>query len=128
MCRVKHGEQFVISTKDSNDKELEDMSFENLDKKAEQMEILAKTDDEKIRYVDVYMPVPLLQVYILNTFDNLFIKTKLCFTIMFNTRYLNVQVPLSMKVKPIKLAQYISIMTLIAHGCGTSGFCINIQV
>lgn len=86
MCRVKHGEQFVISTKDSNDKELEDMSFENLDEMAEQMEILAKTDDEKIRYVDVYMPVPLLQVYILNTFDNLFIKTKLCFAFVYESQ------------------------------------------
>ncbi|XP_065941981.1 bacterial dynamin-like protein [Magallana gigas] len=61
VCRVKHGEQFVISTKDNNDEELEELSFENLNKMAKQMEILAKTDDEKIRYVDVYMPAPLLQ-------------------------------------------------------------------
>lgn len=64
MCRVKHGDQFVISTKDSNEEELEDLSFENLNEMAEQMDILAKTEDEKIRYVDVYMDAPLLQVYI----------------------------------------------------------------
>lgn len=61
VCRVKHGDQFVISTKDSNEEELEDLSFENLNEMAEQMDILAKTEDEKIRYVDVYMDAPLLQ-------------------------------------------------------------------
>lgn len=72
----------MISTRDSNNKKLKDMSFENLKEMAEQMEVLAITDDKKIRYVDVYMPVPLLQVYILyrfNLIDNLFIKTKLFF-------------------------------------------------
>lgn len=55
----------MVSTKNFRDEEIEKMSFENLREIAEKLEVLAKTDDEKISYVDIYMPVPLLHVRIL---------------------------------------------------------------
>lgn len=38
------------------------MLFKNLKEMAEQLKVLAKTKDKEIRYVDIYVPVPLLQV------------------------------------------------------------------
>lgn len=52
----------MISTRSSNDEELENMSFENLQEMAENLKCLAKTNDEEIGYVDIHMPAPLLQV------------------------------------------------------------------
>lgn len=62
------------------------MSFENLKKMAEQMKLCPITNDEAISYVDICMPVPLLQVHTLNTFnliDTLYIKTQF----FFNTKH-----------------------------------------
>lgn len=61
VCRVKYSERCMISTRSSNDEELENMSFENLQEMAENLKCLAKTNDEEIGYVDIHMPAPLLQ-------------------------------------------------------------------
>lgn len=52
----------MISTRDSNDEELENMSFENIKEMASKLKFLAETEDPEISYVDIYMPVSLLQV------------------------------------------------------------------
>lgn len=52
----------MISTRDINDEEIENMSFENIKEMAKKLKTLANTNDTKISYVDIYMPVPLLQV------------------------------------------------------------------
>lgn len=62
VCRVKYSERCMISTRNSNDEELENMSFENLQEMAENLKGLAKTNDEEIGYVNIHMPAPLLQV------------------------------------------------------------------
>lgn len=61
VCRVKYCEQVMISTRDSNDEELENMSFENIKEMASKLKFLAETEDPEISYVDIYMPVSLLQ-------------------------------------------------------------------
>lgn len=62
VCRVKYCERCMISTRDINDEEIENMSFENSKEMAKKLKTLANTNDTKISYVDIYMPVPLLQV------------------------------------------------------------------
>lgn len=52
----------MIYTKDSKDDELENMSFKNVQEMAQKLKVLAKTNDREISFVDIYMPVPLLQV------------------------------------------------------------------
>lgn len=52
----------MISTRDNKDEELDNMSFDNVKEMAENLKMLAKTNDKKISCVDIYMPVPLLQV------------------------------------------------------------------
>lgn len=52
----------MVSTKDSENKELDTMSFQDSKEMAEQLKSLARTADKKISYVDIYMPVSLLQV------------------------------------------------------------------
>lgn len=66
MCRIKHSECFAISTKDSEEQQIgEHLSFKNSKAMAEKL-VLARTNVGEVRYVDVYMPVPLLQVNYLN--------------------------------------------------------------
>lgn len=55
VCRVKYCERCMISTRDINDEELENMSFENSTEMAEKLKTLAKTNDTKISYVDIYI-------------------------------------------------------------------------
>lgn len=52
----------MITTRDNKGKELANMSFDNVKEMAENLKMLAKTNDKKISCVDIYMPVPLLQV------------------------------------------------------------------
>lgn len=61
VCRVKYCEHYMVSTKDCENKELDTMSFQDSKEMAEQLKFLAKTDDKNISYVDIYMPVSLLQ-------------------------------------------------------------------
>lgn len=70
MCRVKYSECYELSTKDRKGKILgEKMSFENSKQMAQKLQDIARTADEEISYVDIYMPVPVLQVDILKAFD-----------------------------------------------------------
>lgn len=62
VCRIKHSKQCMVSTRNSKDEEIESFLFENSMEMAKKLETLAQTDDEEISYVDIYMPVPLLQV------------------------------------------------------------------
>lgn len=62
VCRVKYFKRCMISTRDNKDEELENMSFDNSKEIAEKLKTLALTNDTKISYLDIYMPVPLLQV------------------------------------------------------------------
>lgn len=53
----------MICTRDTNDKnELERMSFQNKEDMENRLDELAQTNDPKVGYVDIYLPVPLLQV------------------------------------------------------------------
>lgn len=61
VCRVKHSESFMISTRDSEDEEIERLKFKNSIEMAETLKCVAQTNVEEISYVDVYLPVPLLQ-------------------------------------------------------------------
>lgn len=55
----------MIFTSDIKENELSNMSFGNLNEMAERLKVIAKTNSEEINYVDIYMPVSLLQVYTL---------------------------------------------------------------
>lgn len=60
----------MISTKDSKGKEIgEKLSFKDSRQMAEKLSGLATEKLEEFTYVDIHMPVPLLQVY---TFKNAF--------------------------------------------------------
>lgn len=63
VCRVKHSESFMISTRDREDEEIERLEFKNSIEMAETLKCVAQTNVEEISYVDVYLPVPLLQVH-----------------------------------------------------------------
>lgn len=52
----------MICTRDNKDEELDNMSLANVKEMAENLKMLAKTNNKKISCVDIYMPVPLLQV------------------------------------------------------------------
>lgn len=62
VCRIKHSKRCMVSTRNSKDEEIKSFLFENSMEMAKKLETLAQTDDEEISYVDIYMPVPLLQV------------------------------------------------------------------
>lgn len=56
----------MICTRDTNDKnELERMSFQNKEDMENRLDELAQTNDPEVGYVDIYLPVPLLQVNII---------------------------------------------------------------
>lgn len=56
----------MICTRDTNDKnELERMSFQNKEDMENRLDELVQTNDPEVGYVDIYLPVPLLQVNII---------------------------------------------------------------
>lgn len=65
MYRIRYSERLMIFTSDIKENELSNMSFGNLNEMAERLKVIAKTNSEEINYVDIYMPVCLLQVYTL---------------------------------------------------------------
>lgn len=67
MCRIKYSERWGISTCDTENKILESTPFRNIEEMTKKLESLAVTEIEEISYVDIYIPVPLLQV---QTFNN----------------------------------------------------------
>lgn len=70
VCRVKHSDCYEVSTKDRNGEILEEkQSFKNAKEMAEKLQDLAGTADEEIGYVDIYMPVLMLQVDTINIFN-----------------------------------------------------------
>lgn len=70
VCRVKHSDCYEVSTKDRNGEILEEArSFKNAKEMTERLQDLAKTADEEISYVDIYMPVPMLQVDTIQAFN-----------------------------------------------------------
>lgn len=71
----------MISIRDKNEMELKCMTFTNREEMAEKLSDFAQTNDSEISYVDIYFPVPLLQVHILIFFSpfktpRIFVKTK----------------------------------------------------
>nr|XP_034333155.1 uncharacterized protein in xynA 3'region-like [Crassostrea gigas] len=62
VCRVKYSEDLMITTCDAEDKnEIDRMYFQSKEDMAETLNTLAKTKDPNIGYIDIHMPVPLLQ-------------------------------------------------------------------
>lgn len=62
VCRVKYSEDLMITTYDAEDKnEIDRMYFQSKEVMAENLNTLAQTNDPNIGYVDIHMPVPLLQ-------------------------------------------------------------------
>lgn len=56
----------MISTKDSKGKKIgEKLSFEDSRQMAEKLKVIGTKKVEEFTYVDIHMPVPLLQVYTL---------------------------------------------------------------
>lgn len=56
VCRVKHSDCYEVSTKDRNGEILEEArSFKNAKEMTERLQDLAKTADEEISYVDIYI-------------------------------------------------------------------------
>lgn len=54
----------MISTKDSKEKEIGGkLYFQNSRQMAEKLKVFATKDVEEFTYVDIHMPVPLLQVH-----------------------------------------------------------------
>lgn len=62
VCRIKHSKRCMVSTRNNKDEEIKSTLFENSMEMAKSLEALAQTNVEEISYVDIYMPVPLLQV------------------------------------------------------------------
>lgn len=62
ICRIKHSKELVISTRNANDtSDLTKMKFLNTNEMAEELKTLARTNDPRIGYIDVCMPVPFQQ-------------------------------------------------------------------
>lgn len=70
VCRVKHSYCYKVSNKDRRGEiSGKKMSFENSKEMAKKLQDLARTADEEISYIDIYMPVPMLQVDTLKAFN-----------------------------------------------------------
>lgn len=66
VCRVKYSKELKIVTCDEKDKKYrEHKSFQNTEEMAKDLKIIAQTRDQKITYVDIFMPLPFQQVYFL---------------------------------------------------------------
>lgn len=62
VCKVKHSDCYEVSTRDRRGEVLgKNMSFDNSEEMAKKLQELARTADEEISNVDIYMPVPSLQ-------------------------------------------------------------------
>ena len=63
ICRIGYSHIFSISTKDCNDKELETSVFFDREELTKTLKGIVKNVSPDIVYVDIEMPVPMLQVY-----------------------------------------------------------------
>lgn len=62
VCRVKFSKELKISTCSGNDKMYrKHTSFQNTKRMAEDLKIIAQTNDQKITYIDIFMPLPFQQ-------------------------------------------------------------------
>lgn len=52
----------MISTRYSKNEELDNIHFENFKEMAKQLELISDTDNAKVPYVDIYMPISWLRV------------------------------------------------------------------
>lgn len=64
VCRVKYSERLSISTRNKNDEELSNTTFKNTNDMATTLEILAKTKDPLIRYIDIMIPGAFVKVIV----------------------------------------------------------------
>lgn len=62
VCRIRHSETMSVSTWNEKGNLLKTWSFEEIHELAETLKGLAKTEDPNIFYVDIEMPVPMIQV------------------------------------------------------------------
>lgn len=62
VCRVKYSEKLTITTRNEKDEELKSMTFKNTHDMAMALEVLAKTGDPVIRYVDIMVPTAFIKV------------------------------------------------------------------
>ena len=63
ICRIGYSHIFSISTKDCNGKELETSVFFDREELTKTLKRILKNDSPDIVYVDIGMPLPMLQVY-----------------------------------------------------------------
>lgn len=63
ICRIGHSNIYSLSTKDCNDKELETTVFRDREELTKTVMGAAKAVSPDIVYVDIEMPLPMLQVY-----------------------------------------------------------------
>lgn len=61
VCRVKYSEKLTITTRNEKDEELKSMTFKNTHDMAMALEVLAKTGDPVIRYVDIMVPTAFIK-------------------------------------------------------------------
>lgn len=62
VCRIKYCERYMINTIDILGEKQMVMTFENEKEMADKLKVIVQKNDEEISYIDIYMPVPLLQV------------------------------------------------------------------
>ena len=63
ICRIGYSHMFSISSKNCNGKELETSVFRDREELTKTLKGIAKNDSSDIVYVDIGMPLPMLQVY-----------------------------------------------------------------
>ena len=63
ICRIGYSHIFSISSKDCNGKELETSVFHDREELPKTLKGIVKNDSPDIVYVDIGMPLPMLQVY-----------------------------------------------------------------
>lgn len=62
VCRIRHSETMSVSTWNEKGNLLEKWPFEKIHELSQTLKDLAKTEDPNIFYVDIEMPVPMIQV------------------------------------------------------------------
>ncbi|XP_061165560.1 dynamin-like protein 2 [Saccostrea echinata] len=61
VCRVRYSDKMRVSKLDKEGKEIVSTEFSDEEQLSETMEDLARTDDHRIEYIDVWFPVPILK-------------------------------------------------------------------
>lgn len=63
VCRIKYAKELLVSARDQNDKkDIKRISVKSTKQMADEVKNMASTDNSKISFVDIFMPVRFQQV------------------------------------------------------------------